>query len=393
MAKRPLTARRRRLRAWFLGVGGLVVLFAALVVVTFFLPESTRERDGSANNPRAAGAMALAEVLEAHGVTITQVTTLDAAVERAQAGTTLFIWTDEALSDEAYERLNAVAADVVVTGDLYQLPESQAERFSEGQVRRAYYSPGSDVDLGCDNADAVAAGTMSLAGSNGLEILSGDPTLCFLNYAGYGLYADLYTSHHRVTIIAVPEIFQNSTILSDHGNAALAIRTLGRHDTLTWYLVSSDALPQTDTGSQMEDLWRLMPPAAEAVTMLLLAAAAAAALWQARRFGPLVREPLPVAVPASEVAAGLGLLYRQSRTRGHAAAALRAGSVARLAARLGLPPTASPALVVERVALASGRPPSQLEPLFYGPPPPTDDHLFTLAHQLHQVESEVIRHD
>ncbi|MDR1806680.1 MAG: DUF4350 domain-containing protein, partial [Propionibacteriaceae bacterium] len=111
-----------------------------------------------------------------------------------------------------------------------------------------------------------------------------------------------------------------------------------------------------------------------------------------RRLGPLVPEPLPVAVPASEAAAGLARLYRQAGARGHAAAGLRAATAGRLAARLGLPPNAQPATVGERLGLALGRDPGTIVGLLYGPPPATDAELVALAQQLHEVESEA-HHD
>src|SRR5690606_41722785 len=47
------------------------------------------------------------------------------------------------------------------------------------------------------------------------------------------------------------------------------------------------------------------------------------AWWQGRRLGPLVTEPLPVVVRASETVEGRGRLYRSRRARDRAAEALR----------------------------------------------------------------------
>ncbi len=84
-------------------------------------------------------------------------------------------------------------------------------------------------------------------------------------------------------------------------------------------------------------------------------ALALAALWRMRRFGPLVFEPLPVVVRASETVEGHGRLYRSRRARDRAAAALRAAALARITARLGLPQTAPPEAVCRELARRTGR--------------------------------------
>jgi len=126
---------------------------------------------------------------------------------------------------------------------------------------------------------------------------------------------------------------------------------------------------------------------------VLLVAGAAAALWRGRRFGALVPEALPVEVPASEASSGLARLYRQAGARGHAAAGLRAATVHRVAARLGLPASASPELVAERLGAAAGTPPSLVYELCYGPPPATDAALVELATALTDLERKLTSRD
>lgn len=136
-------------------------------------------------------------------------------------------------------------------------------------------------------------------------------------------------------------------------------------------------------------MFDLLPPWSRPVFAVLLVAGAAAALWRGRRFGALVKEPMPVEVPASEASSGLAGLYRQAGARGHAAAALRAAAIMRVSARLGLSASASPQTVVERIAQASGADPGALNALLYGTPPATDQELADLAHTLTDLERKL----
>jgi hypothetical protein len=89
------------------------------------------------------------------------------------------------------------------------------------------------------------------------------------------------------------------------------------------------------------------------------------------------------------VSSGLARLYRQSAARGHAAAGLRAATVHRVAASLGLPTSAPGSLVVDRLAQATGEPVAVLAELCYGAPPPTDTALVELASGLTDLERKL----
>lgn len=122
---------------------------------------------------------------------------------------------------------------------------------------------------------------------------------------------------------------------------------------------------------------------------LALAAVVAAMLSFGRRLGPVVSEDLPVVVKASESTLGRARLYRSAGARGRAAAALRAGSAARISRRLGLPTSATPEAFTSAAARATGRSELQLHTLFYGPPPADDGELTALALQVQKLESEI----
>ena len=75
------------------------------------------------------------------------------------------------------------------------------------------------------------------------------------------------------------------------------------------------------------DLSDLLPPWVGIVVAQLVVAVLVAALWRGRRLGPVVAEPLPVAVRAAETTEGRARLYRRRRARGRAADHLRAASL------------------------------------------------------------------
>ena len=177
--------------------------------------------------------------------------------------------------------------------------------------------------------------------------------------------------------------------LAEQGNAALVLRALGRHERLVWYIPSLD---DVGTGGETEAApAQLLPPVVPLLALQLLLVVAVVALWRGRRLGRLVTENLPVVVRAGETTRGRGRLYRRGRSYGHAAAALRAGTAARSAGRLGLPRSAPAPLVVDAIARAAGRRPADVEALLYGPPPTDDRGLARLARDLDHLESEVHR--
>ncbi len=367
--------------------GVALALFVALVALTVMLPESPERMPYSATNPRSNGTRALTQVLMANGVTVTQVTTLAEATS-APAGSTLVVVLNHELSDAAIGQLGRAPADLVVVypGEEYS---SAVPALSEHLVELTDWWSDADPAAACNDPDAQAAGTITADSSWAIEPTTDRVTTCFSDDYDAALYADLAGETHRITIVTGRTWLQNGTILKG-GNAALALRVFGRHSQVTWYLPGADAMGTTSANSDPSiDPFALFPPWSRPVFALLIVAGAAAALWRGRRFGALVSEAMPVEIPASEVSSGLAGLYRQGGALGHAAAALRAAAIMRVAARLGLPTSADPATVVNRIAEAGGADPGALHALLYGPPPATDQELADLAHTLTDLERKL----
>lgn len=191
----------------------------------------------------------------------------------------------------------------------------------------------------------------------------------------------------QVVLAATTTAWTNARI-GEEANAALALRLLGGSERLLW------VLPQpTDAGADAPaGLWEVLPRHLTAWVWLLAAAVLALALWQGRRLGPVVVEPLPAVVPAGETTRSRGRLYRQARDREHALEAVRSGTLRRLSPLLGLPPATAPDRLVAAVADATGRPATEVGALLVHPGPVVDDAaLVTGARTLHELEDQVRR--
>ena len=381
-ARSRARGRWRRSR-WPLAVGGVVLLVALLAA----LPEPrTSGTPLAPDNPGAGGARALAQVLGAQGVDVHYVRTTKDAVARATNGTTLLVTNDFLLTDDQQQQIAGTGADLVlVEPDLLLGAVTGAAEIS--------WSPGpsgsSASAARCDDPDAVAAGTITAARTQ-FTALTAAAVVCFPGSAagsrdGSYLVVD---GARRVTAIGDARVLANGTI-TDAGNAALALRMLGRHQDLTWYIPSlSDTGSDTTSAPGLTDL---LPPITRVLALQLLLIVLVAGIWRARRLGRVVTEQLPVTVRSAETTRGRGRLYRRSRSYGHAAAALRAGAAARAAHRLGLPRSAGAHAVIDALALATGRASDEIAQLLYGPPPTDDAGLAQLARRLDELESEVHR--
>ena len=370
--------RWQRWRVWVL-IGAVVVVGALALVLpqprTSGVPYAT-------DNPGRDGAQALARILGEHGVHVTTVHSAQAALDQARRGDTLAVVGD-LLTDDDARRLSTTGADLVtidVGSNITLLVPGVQDAGGLGttEIREAR----------CDDPDAQAAGTITAEA----RVTSVDPrlgaTVCFPSASYYddattGSFLTFVSDGRRTTVLADGTAVVNSG-LAEEGNAALALRTLGRHAHLVWFVPA----PQQATTGQV-GTWDVLPPWVRMLALQALVVALVAALWRGRRLGPVLAEPLPVVVPAAEASRGRARLYRKVGARGRAAAALRAGTAQRLGTRLGLPRSAPPDQLVDAVARASQRSGDEVTSLLYGPPPPDDQTLVRLAQELDRLENEV----
>ena len=348
----------------------LLMIIAAGVVVALVRGGSA----GGALDPRSvvpAGSRALARLLEAQGVRISLVQNtveVDAALPGDPA--TLLVTNPERLRPDRLEALRARAGELVLVA-----PPEEAVRAlgvavrSDGAQRVADRAP----DCSLPAASAAGAATM---GGNRFESTGPGAQLC---YAGSLARVD------TVTLLGDPAPLTNRS-LAVQGNAALAMRLLGQHERLIWYIPSlSDPAARPD----QRPLLDLLPDGWKFGTVQIAVAVGCFALWRARRLGPVVTEPLPVVVRAAETVEGRARLYRRAGAADHAANALRQAARGRLLPRLGLLRDASPDAVVVALVEWTGRAGPAVWELLYGPPPRTDADLVRLADALDALEKEL----
>ena len=373
-----------RWRRWRLPLGILGLL--CLVGLLAALPQPVTSTQALApDNPQPQGARAAAQILGDQGVDVHYVRRIGDVERLAGPGTTVLLVGDQLIDTRHTDALSKTGADLVLVDASWaveELTDSLAYQPSSGDTETR--------TAGCDDPDAVAAGTITATGS--VQAVDPRSVVCFpargAQAATGGAYAVTSAGGQRISVLTDRAPLTNER-LADEGNAALVLRMLGRHDELVWYIPSLD---DTDPGGTSKPgITQVVPPLVNLLALQLLVVVAAAAVWRGRRLGRIVTERMPVVVRAGETTRGRGRLYRRSRSFGHAAAALRAGATARSCARLGLPRSAPPQVVIDALARASRRPPEQIEALLYGPPP-TDDHgLAQLARDLDHLESEVHR--
>lgn len=377
----------------------VAVLFVVLVVTLFWTQRPDDYTPLSTENSTPTGTRAVAQILRAQGVDVRQASTMADARVQDPATTTLVVASSAVLANYQAEALAKYPGDLVLIDPSQALLDLVAPDLSV-----SYSLMSEPVPVQCDDADARAAESVGVHGSG----ITGDPgpdgELCFRNAEGQYAYGVVSHEGRQVTLIPAWEIVTNAHLEED-GNAALALRALGRHPTLVWTL--GDAFdpstvtwsdPDGATGSdgvtpptEVQANPDFLPPGTGSAIYVLGITVLLAALWRARRFGPLVREPLPVIVRASEATRGRARLYRRARASGRATAALRGAAALRMARRLGVPRAAGQSALVAAIARATNRPTAQVEHTLYGPPPTDDLTMMTIIEELDTLESEVHR--
>lgn len=370
-------SRWRRFR-WPLLAGGFLVLVAALAVLVS--PTGNRA-DLDPDSAAPGGSRAVARILTEQGVAVARVTRGAQLADRVAPGTTLLVARSELLGPDRLAQIGSLDADLVlVEPDAVALGVLAPGVVPSGVVDARLTAPD------CSSADALAAGRV-LSGGHLYRAGPGAAgyTACYPDPdPAAGTAYSLVTGtegDHRVTVLGQSALLTNAE-LAREGNAALALRLLGEHRSLVWYL--PDPL---DAGNAGPGITELRPRWWTWLFWQLVLAAVVAMVWRARRLGRLVPEPLPVVVRAAETEEGRARLYRASRARGRAAATLRTATIRRLARRLDAPPEATPRGVVRMVAQSTGRPEQDVAGLLLGPEPEDDGALVWLADQLDALEA------
>jgi len=373
----------QRFKAWFrkhvvwIALG---VLLAGLV--TFLAINSvsgaTDSRRLSARNPAPDGAMAAAEILARHGVSVTPTDSFEDTLDALSAKdeTTLFLFDAQGFLDRSQVEEITAAADrvVVVTPRLRTLNGLGQGIRPGGVVPEATQV----IEPGCEQEDAKAAGRISAQGS----VLSG-PVVCYpTREDGPGLYAA--SADGRVIVLGSRELMDNQHLALE-GNAALTLRTLGNNADLVWYLPGVGDVSASNSNPSLSELApRWLAFAGPWLGLVALLAIA----WRGRRMGPLVFEPLPVVVKAAETAEGRARLYQDSRAVGRAADNLRAGTLTRLARHFNLGAETTPEAILDATARHVAQPAQEVRFVLIDFMPENEGQLVQWAQQIERIEQE-----
>ncbi|MFI5670150.1 DUF4350 domain-containing protein [Streptomyces sp. NPDC051704] len=376
---------------WRRGRGFLICLGILLVAAVTLAALASGSRHGRLD-PRSAdpdGSRAVAELLQARGVTTRVVTTAREAAAAAGPGTTLLVTNPDLLGES---QLRAIRSAIDLSGGRTVLlaPGSPSLPDLAPAARTKGTAFDQHLDPGCALPAAVSAGRADTGGEHRYTTDGATGTACYPS-GGHPtlLVLPTGTTGGDTVLLGSETILLNKKLASE-GNASLALQLLGSRPDLVWYLPSL-ADVQDEDPAQERSFLDLLPHGWSWAFLQLFVAAALAALWRARRLGPLVTEKLPVAIRASETTEGRARLYRRADARDRAATVLRAAARERLAALVGVPPAQAhdPAALLPAV---SGRLTERRQDpaaLLFGTTPATDAALVALADHLDALEREV----
>lgn len=368
----PVTARavsapsRRPRRSTLLIV---VVVLAGAVLAVWAGRGSGYDDPLDPRNPGRNGAEATARVLSDRGVDVDVVRGQESLLgARVDDGTAVVVSNPGDLGAStlsALERRARTGAGLVVLGN----GTAVADRFTaRAAVRRS-------GTVGADCGDPLVDG-LSIDVGDGSRGYTAGPSSCF-----EGL---LLRPGTETRWLLGDSILRNDRV-TRADNAAVALRLLGQQPRLVWYVADRADLAAGDGVSIGPLLPRWLVPG----LVLLGLAGVALLVWQARRLGPLVSEPLPVVVRAIESTDSRGRLYRRAGDRDHAARVLRDATRRRLARRLSLRRDAAVEDVVVATADVLGRPLDPVRDLLEDHPVRSESALADLGRDLLALEEEV----
>ena len=370
-------ARRPSRRGNVLGWVFVVALLIGIALLSLRLVSTAPPLGGVLNpeSPAPGGAKAIAELVRQQGTEVEVVRSRAAAAAALEPGSALVLADPVALTDTA-------VLDLIDGADRVILLSTSARMLELLDLGTGAGGLGA-VEAGCDRAEFSDTGTVEAERmfdpADGVEG-------CFRGSDGGTALLIADREGARISFIEATRMLSNRH-LADDGNAALGLALLAQTDHVVWYVGS------LEDGDRVADapatLGELTPAWLTPAILLLLVAGVAAIWWRGARFGPLVSESLPVTVRASETMHGRARLTAKAADAAHAAAAIRAGTRARLAQRLALSARATAVEVADAASDRLGIPRGSLHDLLGGTAPADDRELVELARRLAELETAV----
>lgn len=361
--------RHRRVR--WLAALVLVALLVLLAVATV-VGRANRQQADDPRSTTAAGAGALGQLLRDEGVQLTTTDQVGAAVTRVTPSTTLVVAMPDRLDAAAATRLLAAPAARLV------LLRPGATALDHFGLRAQATVPGVGVlHPGCEVGAARQAGAVAFGDVPTAYRPTGPLDFaCYPTGNGFG-YLRVSTAAGRPVELLAGGLSNRQ--LGDEGNAALGMNVLGSQPEVVWLMARPSEASTAAKPTLLPPWWSMA--VVQAFLGLVLVG-----IWRGRRLGPILTEPLPVTVRASETVEGHGRLYERLNARDRAAEALRSGSRTRLSRVFGH--AEDPLALSEVLAARTGRDSAAIRRLLFGPAPQTDDNLVELTLSLDRLEQE-----
>jgi uncharacterized protein DUF4350 len=368
----PTTLRRVR---WVAGIAATVAL--VVLALGVMVGRANRQQADDPRSTTSAGAGALGALLAAEGVQVEVVDRVGEAVETSAAGRALVVANGDELTEADAQRLLSAGYGRVIL--LRPDPPTLARFGVRAEARTATWGA---IPPTCPADAAEQAGTVAFADSGSAYAATG-PAEFSCYPVGSGGYAYLRVGTAAGTSVELVGGGVSNTLLDKEGNAAFAMNVFGAQSELTWLMARAES---PDAGSGPPGLLPRWWPIALAQAAV---AFGVVAVWRGRRLGPIMTEPLPVTVRASETVEGHGRLYHRLNAYDRAARALRAGTVGRLSRAYGHAddPLALSAVLADRTGLDQ----QQVRRMLVDARPTTDEDLVNLAGDLDRLEQEARR--
>lgn len=363
-------------RAW------LPILIATLVVATTvglaIVGSAPAARPLDPTDASPAGARAVVALLRQQGIDVEPVSGVEQL--RSAQDTTFVIADPGVLGPDELAVLSEGHSDVVLIA-----PEDNVLSLLGIPVRTSDDVAADEVQPRCGLPAAAAAGTVTVDGP--VYTAGGDAQRCYPVDGDPAVIVVTMFNGRRFTVVGSRAVFANHTLDKD-GNAALALGLLGDHRRIDWLI---PVAPTAAQDTERHGLTDLLPGRLWWALLDIVVALVLFALSRGRRLGPLVTEPLPVVVRATETVEGRARLLRGARARDASADALRSATRHRLATRLGLGAAPAQTALVDRLVARTGRGANEVVDLLYGSSPADDRALVALANRLDRLEEEMRR--
>ena len=368
----PTTVRRLR---WVAGITATVALVVLALVV--IVGRANRQQADDPRSTTSAGAGALGALLATEGVRVEVADRVGEAVGTAATGRALVVVDGDELSEADAQRLLTAGYGRVI---LLRPDMPTLARFG---VRAETRTPSRDaVPPTCPADAAEQAGPVLFQDARSAYAPTGPAEFtCYPGGGGGHAYLRVATGGGPTVELVGGGV--SNALLEREGNAAFGMNVFGAQPEVTWLMARAES-PGAESGPP-----GLLPPWWPIALAQAAVAFGIVAVWRGRRLGPIMTEPLPVTVRASETVEGHGRLYHRLNAYDRAARALRAGTVGRLSRAYGHAddPLALSAVLADRTGLD----PLQVRRMLLNARPTTDDDLVHLARDLDRLEQEARR--